>query len=77
MSLTFTENSRANGGAVSGLGASIHVFNSLITNNAATVTLTIRTSQIIDTSDENFLTAPYRDIFSVGGRLTVTGSTVQ
>ena len=128
VSSTFTENSCANGGAISGLGASIHVFNSLINNNTATGTgassgqggngggiygdgntyaflvdgtvisgniadeggpgifyvsndrtgtLTIRNSQIIDNSGENFFTAPYRDIFYLGGGLTVTGSTVQ
>lgn len=125
---TFTNNTCANGGATSGLGASIHIFNSLLHNNKATGTgassgqggnggalygdgntysyvidgtvisgnfadeggpgifyvsndrtgtLTIRDSQIIDNSGENFYTAPYRDIFYLGGGLTVTGSTVQ
>lgn len=35
---TFTGNKCANGGAISGLGASIQVLNSLITNNTATGT---------------------------------------
>jgi len=46
-------------------------------SNDRTGTLTIRNSQIIDNSGENFYTAPYRDIFYLGGGLTVTGSTVQ
>ncbi len=125
---TFTDNACANGGAISGLGASIHVFNSLLTNNQATGTgassgqggnggaiygdgntysfvvdgtvisgnfadeggpgiffvsndrtgtLTIRDSQIIDNSGENFFTPPYRDIFYLGGGLAVSGSTIQ
>ena len=125
---TFTDNSCANGGAISGLGASVQVLNSLLTHNTATGTgassgqggnggaiygdgntyayvvdgtvisnnfadeggpgvfyvsndrtgtLTIRNSQIIDNSGENFFTAPYRDIFYLGGGLTVSGSTVQ
>ncbi len=128
VSSTFSNNACANGGAISGLGASIHVFNSLLTNNTATGTgassgqggnggalygdgnafsfvvdgsiisgnfadeggpgiffvsnnrtgtLTIRNSQIVDNSGENFYTAPYRDIFYLGGGLSVTGSTVQ
>ena len=128
VSSTFSNNACANGGAISGLGASIHVFNSLLTNNTATGTgassgqggnggaiygdgntfsylvdgslisgnfadeggpgifyvsndrtgtLTIRNSQIIDNAGENFSTAPYRDIFYLGGGLSVTGSTVQ
>ncbi|NTV40616.1 MAG: hypothetical protein HGA51_11770 [Demequinaceae bacterium] len=125
---TFTGNSCANGGAISGLGASIQVLNTLLTSNTATGTgassgqggnggaiygdgntyaflvdgtvisgnyadeggpgifyvsndrtgtLTIRNSQIIDNTGENFYTTPYRDIFYLGGGLTVTGSTVQ
>lgn len=125
---TLTGNSCANGGAISGLGASIQVLNSLVTNNSATGTgassgqggngggiygdgnafhyvvdgtvisgnyadeggpgiffvsnnrtgtLTVRGSKIVDNSGENFFTSPYRDIFYLGGRLTVTGSTIQ
>jgi hypothetical protein len=125
---TFTDNKCANGGAISGLGASIQVLNSLVTRNTATGTgassgqggngggiygdgntysyvvdgtvisgnvaseggpgiffvsndltgtLTIRNSQIIDNSGEKFFTAPYRDIFYLGGAMTITGSTVQ
>lgn len=125
---TFVDNKCANGGAISGLGASIQVLNSRIAGNSATGTgassgqggngggiygdgntysfvvdgtvisgnfadeggpgifyvsndrtgtLTIRNSQIVDNSGENFYTAPYRDIFYIGGGLTVTGSTVQ
>jgi hypothetical protein len=125
---TFTDNKCANGGAISGLGASIQVLNSLVTRNTATGTgassgqggngggiygdgntysyvvdgtvisgnvaseggpgiffvsndltgtLTIRNSQIIDNSGERFFTAPYRDIFYLGGAMTITGSTVQ
>lgn len=125
---TLTDNRCANGGAISGLGASIQVLNSLVTNNTATGTgassgqggnggaiygdgntyqfvvdgtvisgnyadeggpgvfyvsndrtgtLTIRNSQIINNTGENFYTSPYRDIFYLGGGFTVTGSTVQ
>ncbi len=125
---TFLDNKCANGGAISGLGASIHVLNSLITGNTATGTgassgnggngggiygdgntysylvdgtvisgnyadeggpgifyvsndrtgtLTIRNSQIFENTGENFHTAPYRDIFYLGGGLSVTGSTIE
>lgn len=128
VSSTLDSNQCANGGAISGLGASIQVLNSLITNNTATGTgassgqggngggiygdgdtysyvvdgtvisgnvaseggpgifyvsndltgtLTIRNSQIIDNSGEKFFTAPYRDIFYLGGGFTVPGSTIQ
>lgn len=125
---TFDGNECANGGAISGLGTSIHVINSLVTNNTATGTgassgqggnggglygdgnafsvriegtvvsgnfadeggpgvffvsnnrtgtLAITDSQIVDNTGENFHTAPYRDIFYLGGGFTVTRSTVQ
>ena len=93
VSSTFTDNKCANGGGIYGDGNtySFVVDGTVISNNFAdeggpgifyvsndrTGTLTIRNSQIIDNSGENFYTAPYRDIFYLGGGLTVTGSTVQ
>lgn len=125
---TFDNNRCANGGAISGLHASIQVINSMITNNRATGTgassglggnggglygdgntyqylvdgtvvsdnyadeggpgifyvsndrtgtLTIRHSQIVDNTGENFYTPPYRDIFYLGKTMTITGSTVE
>lgn len=125
---TLDNNRCANGGAISGLHASIQVLNSMVTNNTATGTgassgqggnggalygdgnlyhylvdgtiisgnyadeggpgifyvsnnrtgtLTIRNSTIVDNSGQNFYTAPYRDIFYLGGGFTVTGSTVE
>ncbi len=125
---TFDNNRCANGGAISGLHASIQVLNSMITNNQATGTgassglggngggiygdgntyqylvdgtvisgnyadeggpgifyvsndrtgtLTIRDSQIINNTGENFYTSPYRDIFYLGRSMTITGSTVE
>ena len=125
---TFDNNRCANGGAISGLHASIQVLNSMITNNRApgtgassglggngdgmygdgntyqylvdgtvisgnyadeggpgifhvsndrTGTLTVRDSQIINNTGENFYTSPYRDIFYLGRSMTITGSTVE
>lgn len=125
---TFDNNRSANGGAISGLHASIQVLNSMITNNSATGTeassglggngggiygdgntfaylvdgteisgnyadeggpgifyvsnnrtgtLTIRDSQIVDNTGEDFHTAPYRDIFFLGASMSITGSTVE
>ncbi len=125
---TLDGNRCANGGAISGLHASVQVLNSMVTNNTATGsgassgqggnggalygdgnlyhylvdgtiisgnyadeggpgifyvsnnrtgTLTIRDSTIVDNTGENFYTAPYRDIFYLGGGFTVSGSTVQ
>lgn len=125
---TFENNRCANGGAVSGLHASITVLNSLFTGNSATGTgassgqggnggalygdgnafhyvvegtamsgnyadeggpaiffvsndrtgtLTLRDSSLTGNTGENFHTSPYRDIFYLGGGLSVTGSTVE
>ncbi len=125
---TFDNNRCANGGAISGLHASIQVLNSVVSNNRATGTgassglggngggiygdgntyayvvdgteisanyadeggpgifyvsndrsgtLTIRNSQIVDNTGEEFFTAPYRDIFFLGKTMSVTGSTVE
>lgn len=125
---TFDNNRCANGGAISGLHASIQVLNSMITDNRATGTgassglggngggiygdgntfhylvdgtvisgnyadeggpgifyvsndrtgtLTIRNSQIINNTGQNFYTSPYRDIFYLGRTMTITGSTVE
>lgn len=46
-------------------------------SNDRTGTLTIRDSQIINTTGENFYTSPYRDIFYLGRSMTITGSTVE
>ena len=125
---TFENNKCANGGAISGLHASITVLNSLFTGNSATGTgassgqggnggalygdgnafdfvvegsamsgnyadeggpaiffvsndrsgtLTLRDSILSGNTGENFHTSPYRDIFYLGGGLSVTGSTVE
>ncbi|MCB2412989.1 hypothetical protein LGT39_09045, partial [Demequina sp. TTPB684] len=46
-------------------------------SNDRTGTLTIRDSQVVDNTGEDFYTAPYRDIFFLGASLSVTGSTVE
>ncbi|WP_291380086.1 hypothetical protein [Demequina sp.] len=125
---TFEGNACANGGAISGLHASIQVLNSLLLDNQATGTgassglggngggiygdgnafhylidgtvisgnyadeggpgifyvsnnrtgtLTIRNSQLVDNTGEDFYTAPYRDIFFLGASMSITGSVVE
>lgn len=82
-----------NGGAVYGDGNAFHfvIDGSVLSGNVApeggpgvfyvsnnrTGTLTIRNSSIVDNSGQRFYTAPYRDIFYLGGGLTVTNSTVE